>query len=79
MQDPADLDGILVRVQEKQPIISYTQPDFLDVLQALQVARAGFHEAVKSVEDPHGSRSVKSTDISLGLSRPNDPLQAGSS
>jgi hypothetical protein len=31
-----------------------------------------------SLEDPHRGRLVKSTDISLGLSCPNDPLQAGS-
>jgi hypothetical protein len=48
MADPADLSGVLFRVDEKQPIVADAQAHFLKTLQALQISRSGFGEAVKA-------------------------------
>jgi len=78
MADPADLNGVLFRVDEKQPIVADAKAHFLKTLQALQISRAGFGETVKGIENPHSGRLIENADIGFGLIRPKDPLQTGS-
>ena len=70
-----DADGIPVIV-ETDAVVSNTKPELrrFDLLEALDVAFAGFKIAGKSTQDSEGSALIDGTELSLGLLAPDDVL-----
>jgi hypothetical protein len=79
MFNAADLDGIVVRMNEKKPVIANAKAQFLIVtLQGFQIANTRLHKSVQGMKDAHCSGLIESPHIGLGLISPNDLLQAES-
>ena len=47
------------------------------MLEHLEIADAGFYEAMQGGQNSHGGRFVESPQLSLGLVGPDDPFHAG--
>jgi len=78
MKDAANLKGVCIWVDEKEPVVADSEPEFVSSLEGLYVAFAGISEAMQGGENTHGGSLVQTADIGLSQFRPKDALHFGS-
>ncbi len=79
MSNTANLDCLVLVVDKEQPVIAYSQPEFVYVaLKLLYVSCTCFREAMQRMQYPHGVWLIESADIGLCRFGPGDALHTGS-
>src|ERR1700722_17326052 len=62
----ADLNGIFLRVDEKQAVVTGAKAHLIAISQALYVADAGLRESMEGIENPHRRWLMQHSDVSSG-------------